>query len=372
MKIICSKEALLNGIQIVQTAVAHKSTLPILSNLVIETEKDKIKLMATDLEIGIHCLIKGEIVTEGSITIPAKKFGDIVRELSDTHDVEIETDDSLKTTITSGKTCFSLKGLPKEDYPVIPEFSDEKAFSVKKDVLKEMFKKTIFAASTDTTRYVLNGILFNILNGPLKVVATDGKRLSLISNNGGNGSSKIINSNIIIPTKTANELIRLIGLENPEQDILVNITENQVAFKSNNWSLISRLVDGSYPNYEQVIPKSNQIKISLKKDDLMAVTKRAALCMADKIGLVRYGFSNGLLKISASYQGITEFNDELECNYQGSKIEISFNPTYVIDVLKNMNTENVSLEFSTAVGPVLIRPEGDTEYIYVVMPMKTS
>lgn len=372
MRIICSKEELLTGIQIVQTAVAHKSTLPILSNLVIETHQDKLKLMATDLEIGIQCMIKGEVEKEGSITIPAKKFGDIVRELSDKHDVVIDVDASLKIVVTSGKTCFSMKGLPKEDYPIIPEFSEDKAFSIKKDILREMFKKTIFAASTDTTRYVLNGLLFNIANGPLKVVATDGKRLSLVSNNGNNGSSKKINSSIIIPTRTVNELIRLIGMESNGDEILINITDNQVAFKSSKWTLISRLVDGTYPNYEQVIPKSNQVKITLKRDDLMAVTRRAALCMADKVGLVRYGFSNGLLKVSASYQGITEFNDELACNYEGSKMEISFNPFYVIDILKNINSEDVTMEFSTSVGPVLIRPTEDDQYIYVVMPMKTS
>jgi len=369
MNITCSKEELSRGIHIVQAAVSSKSTLPILSNLVIETMKDTVMLMATDLEIGIRCVIKGEIKKEGCITIPAKKFGDIIRELSDYHDIFIESDETQKVTVSSGKTRFSLKGLPKEEYPVVPEFPEEKAFPIKMSVLKELFKKTIFAASTDTTRYVLNGLFFNTQEGRLKIVATDGKRLSLIS---GNGIEKTIANNIIIPTKTANELIRLTGMEEDDDNIWINITDNQIAFRTQRWSLISRLVDGQYPNYEQVIPKKNTKSIKLKKDDLIAVTRRAALCVADKIGVVKYGFEKGVLKVSASYQGITEFDDELECDYKGSRIDISFNPAYVLDILKSMESKEVLFELSTALSPGLIRPEDSTEHLCVVMPMKTT
>lgn len=369
MKITCSKEELSQGIHTVQTAVSSKSTLPILSNLVIETLKDKVMLMATDLEIGIRCIIKGEIEKPGCVTIPAKKFGDIVRELSDYHDIIIESDESQKVNVYSGKTRFSLKGLPKEEYPVVPEFPEEKAFSIKMSVIRNLFKKTIFAASTDTSRYVLNGIFFNTQEGKIKIVATDGKRLSLIT---GNGIEKSVSNGIIIPTKTANELIRLIGMEETDDNIWINITENQIAFRTQRWTLISRLVDGQYPNYEQVIPKANKIHIKLKKNDLMAVTRRAALCVVDKTGIVKYGFEKDVLKISASYQGITEFNDELECDYKGSRIDISFNPVYVLDILKSIDSDEVIFELSTALSPGLIRPENNKEHMCVVMPMKTS
>lgn len=367
MKIVCSKGELLQGVQTVQTAVSTKSTLPILSNFLLDVEKTAIKLTATDLEVGIHTLINGQIIKAGNITIPARKFAEIIRELPE-EKVEIQSDDSSQITITCGKSHFLVNGLPKEDYPLLPEFQEEKAFQIDKITLEKMFKRTTFAASTDETRYVLNGVFFLVAKEKTTMVATDGRRLAYISAKNSTLSTPV-KSQVIIPTKAVNQLIRLLS-ETKEEVVKVSIAENQVGFKIKDTVLISRLIEGNFPNYEQVVPKAHKVQLKLKTKEFLQVTKRISLLVSEKAGSVKYNLERGTMKVSSVSPGLGSAEEEITTEYNGESLEIAFNPAYVLDALKAVDAEEVYFELTAPLNPTVIRPVGEEESFCVLMPMR--
>src|ERR1700677_585793 len=247
MKVVLTRGDLLRGITTVQSAVASKNTMPILANVLLEARDKKLEFVATDLDMGIRCSVAAEIVEKGSITINAKKLADIVRELPEAT-VELEIDDSHKIILTCQKSTFKVHGLPKDDFPILPEVKKDKVFKIKGSLLQEMIHKTIFAVSTDETRYVLNGVYFQVEGGKLKMVATDGHRLAYIQKKlEGKGEGK---ANVIIPTKTLNELSKVISdvvkgkTEKEETIVEVITTENQIKFTVEGVEIISRLIEG--------------------------------------------------------------------------------------------------------------------------------
>ncbi len=368
MQIVCSKAELLKGIQIVQSAVSSKSTLPVLSNILIETKTNQLKLAATDLEVGVRCMIKAEIVKEGALTIPAKTFSDFVKTLSDSHEIKITTEDGTRMEVRSGKTRCVLLGLPKEDFPVLPEFPEDNAVSMEAKVLLEMIHKTSFAASTDETRYILNGVYFMLDKGTARMVATDGRRLAFMARP---VQEKKLNIAVIIPSKAIREVERLLLAEGLAVDtVKVSVTENQVAFKVGETVIISRLIDGHFPNYDQVIPKSADIRVQLAAKDLLTMTQRAALGSGDRGGAVKFILEKGRLRAIGAAQGRVEVEDELPVDYSGENLEIAFNPQFVQDVLKNIDASQVWLELTTTLNPGVLRPVGDDQLLSVIMPMR--
>ncbi|MFH1283856.1 MAG: DNA polymerase III subunit beta [bacterium] len=369
MKLVFNKDELLYGLQIVLSAIATKTTLPVLSNFLIEVKDNVIKLFSTNLEISVQTTIKGEILGEGEVTIPAKKFIEIIKELPSDSEINITADESLKIDVHCGKIYFSMKGLSREEFPVIPEFGSSKTIVMQKKALDEMFKKTIFAVSTDETRYVLNGLYLVIKEGKLVIVATDGRRLALIEDQ---IAEQKIDKSVIVPSRTINELVKLFANVNDEEEIKIQLLDNQIAFRFDNTVVFSRLVEGVFPNYEQVIPKSSAFQLSINRDELLAVTKRAALCVMDKGGSVKYNITKGKLLVAASAHSYVEYKDELDINYSGTSIEIAFNPVYLLDVLKNIDSKEVFFEFSSSVNPGVIKPTNNNKFIYIIMPMKIS
>jgi len=368
MQIVCSKAELLKGIQIVQSAVSSKSTLPVLSNILIETKTNQLKLAATDLEVGVRCLVKAEVVKEGSLTIPAKTFSDFVKTLPDSQEIKITTEEPTKMEVKSGKTRCVLLGLPKEDFPVLPEFPEENAVIMEAKVLLEMIRKTSFAASTDETRYILNGVYFMLDKGTARMVATDGRRLAFMARP---VQEKKINIAVIIPSKAIREVERLLVTEGLGADtVKVSVTENQVAFKVGETVIISRLIDGHFPNYDQVIPKSADIRVQLAAKDLLTMTQRAALGSGDRGGAVKFILEKGRLRALGTAQGRVEVEDELPVDYAGTSLEIAFNPQFVQDVLKNIDSSQVWLELTTSLNPGVLRPVGDDQMLTVIMPMR--
>lgn len=368
MQIVCSKAELLKGIQIVQSAVSTKSTLPVLSNILIETKTNQLKLAATDLEVGVRCLIKAEIVKEGALTIPARTFSDFVKTLPENQEIKITTEDATRMELRSGKTRCVLLGLPKEDFPVLPEFPEDHAVSIESKTLLDMIRKTAYAASNDETRYILNGVYFMLDKGTARMVATDGRRLAFKACQ---VQEKKTDISVIIPSKAIREVERLLISEGIATDtVKVSVTENQVAFKIAETVIISRLIDGNFPNYEQVIPKASSTKIQLASKDLMAMTQRAALGSGERGGAVKYSLEKGKLRAKGAAQGRVEVEDELPVEYDGPTIEIAFNPQFVMDALKNSDASQVWLEISTALNPGVLRPVGDSEMLSVIMPMR--
>ncbi|OGR82238.1 MAG: DNA polymerase III subunit beta [Elusimicrobia bacterium RIFCSPLOWO2_01_FULL_54_10] len=378
MKLSFNKSDLQTAIQTVQASVPSKSTLPILSNILIRVTKavkgagQKVWLEATDLEVGIRASVKAEILSDGKITIPGKKFGDLVREMPEGSEIEISSADGKRVDFKCGKVKAGLMSLPPDDFPTIPEFPAGKCLELDRSVFREMLKKTSFAVSTDETRYVLNGIFFGAAGGELKTVATDGRRLAFISRP---GAEESISANVIIPSKAISELLRLLGQDESAGSIVkIAPFENQISFQ---WAsgieeivLVSRVIDGTFPNYDQVIPKSKEIELTVKTQDILSAIKRSALFAQDRGGSVKFSLSKGALKVSANAHGLGEEEEELEVNYKGPDFEIAFNPQFLLDSLKNNDAPEVRFEFSTALNPGLIKPSDSDRYLCVIMPMR--
>lgn len=367
MKINCSTEELSKGVQTIQSALSARTTLPILLNFLIETEKSKLKLISTDLQMGVKHYIKAEIENEGSVTIPAKKFSDILHTLQPGQEIFLSIDEENRVLVKCGRSRFVINGAPKSEYPVLPEFNKSASFEVPAGELAAMVKRTIFAASSDETRYVLNGVFWVGAEGTLTMVATDGRRLA-ISEKGILPKDKEFRA--IIPTKILQELIRLVNaLDDTEEKLAVSITENQIAFQTKETTMLSRLVEGSFPNYEQVIPSKKDIAVEVETAALQTITKQAALCSQDRSGSVKFAFKKGKLHVSASSQTL-EFEDEIPVEFKGDDFVIAFNPQYVMDGLKAMGTDRVRIGLTTPVNPALLEPVGEEGYKYVVMPMR--
>jgi DNA polymerase-3 subunit beta len=372
MKVICGKDELMRGVQTILPVVSSKSTLPVLSNFMFETEVDKIKLSSTDLEIAVKCHIKGEIAREGGITIPAKRFADIIKELSPDADIEIQADDTNQINIKSGKSRFTLMGISKSEYPVIPEFPKENNFIIKKDIFASMLKKTVFAVSKDSQRYVLNGVYFIAEEDSLKIVATDGRRLAYVTE----GLDTKIKGKAIIPTKAVNDMLRLISSADDKiEEIKIGIAENQCAAEIGDIIFLSTLIEGVFPNYEQVIPKKSESKVKLSVKDTLIAVKQMALLTGDRLSsdrssAVKFYLSPNMLRISASTAGLGSGEVEIEIDYKGEPTEINFNPNFIKEVLQNIDGDFTDFEFTNALNPATLTPEQNKNYICVVMPMR--
>lgn len=366
MKINCRIEELAKGVQTIQSALSSRTTLPILLNFLMEAEDSRLKLISTDLQMGIKHYVKAEVENQGSVTIPAKKFFDILHTLPDDKDLFLTMEEDNRVILKCGRSRFVISGTPKSEYPVLPEFNKNKAFKAPAAALCDMIKKTIFAASSDETRYVLNGVFWTASDGFLEMVATDGRRLATVRKA---ILPKDKSFRAIIPTKVLQELLRVLGQAGEDEEVLVGITENQVAFQTDSTTMISRLVEGSFPNYEQVVPVKKDISVTLSAKDLMTITKQASLCVAERGGSVKYTLRKGALHVAAASQTL-EFEDEVPVDYSGADFVIAFNPQYLMEGLKAMSSDQVSIGLTTPVNPALVEPAGGDGYKYVVMPMR--
>jgi DNA polymerase-3 subunit beta len=357
-----TKDVIVKSIQDVQNAINPKTTLPILSNILIEVEKDSASLTATDLDIGITSTIQVKPGDGGAITLPAKKFFDIIKELPD-GDVSISVKKNNLVHIERPNCIFKIMGLPKDEFPQLPDFKDKDSIVLQRQKLKKMISMTGFAISRDETRYVLNGVLFIIKPTHIRIVATDGRRLAMVDEK--TQSPKTQERKVIIPAKTTTELGKLLG---DEGEVKICFGNNQVLFDMGNTRVVSRLIEGEFPNYEQVIPKETKDKVIVPRQAFLAAIKRAALFTnADSLA-VKIELLKDKMVISKSAPYIGEAREELAVDYKGKDLAIGFNPDYLIDVLKNIGEEVVNLEVSDAEKPGVIRIGG--EYVYVVLPMQ--
>ena len=361
MKIKILKQAFLKNIQHVQNIISSKSSLPILSNILIEAEKKRVILTSTDLDIGISSVLETDVEEEGAITIPAKRFNDIIKELPD-EDISISTMKNNSMVIKCSKCFFKIIGLPKEEFPKLPEFTDEPSVVIKQSVLKSMINMTHFSMSHDDTRYVLNGSLFLFKGKKLTIVTTDGKRLSLVKKD---IEKDGLNKAIIVPAKTIYELNRILG---DEGDIKIVFSENQVKFDLKNITIISRLIEGDFPNYEQVVPKEPQEKIMIQRSQLLDGIKRAALLTTQDSQSVKFEILKNKIVVSKSSPNIGEVREEMDTVYKGPEITVGFNPNYIMDVLKVIPQDEIALEVFGPDKPAVIRIED--WFLYLALPMQ--
>jgi DNA polymerase-3 subunit beta len=367
MKIKIDKGDFLKGIQVVANVITPKNVLPILSNILFETAKNKIKLTTTDLDIGISITLDAEILEPGAITIPTKRLSDIIKELPSGL-VLVTTKKNNVVEIQLENCEFKLMGLPKEEFPKLPEFKDKEVFVFEQSALKNMLYLTSFAVSHEETRYVLNGLLLEIKPGHdadstlVKLVGTDGRRLAVVERKLTLKTHK--ETRMIIPFKTIQELMR-----NLKEEGTVSLVagQNQVFFEMDGVVIISRLIEGDFPDYQKVIPHTSASKIKLNKEEFILVLRRANLLTTPDFQAVKFEIFKNKLVISKSTPDVGEFKEEIPVDYSGKEMMIGFNPNYFLDMLKSWKEEDFALEFYDSEKPGVVR---SSDYVYIVQPMR--
>ncbi len=365
MKFQIEKEKALEKIQIVQNIISSRTTLPILQNALFVAEGETLKISTTDLDVGITCSVPCSIQKEGTTTLPAKRLSSIFRELS-SDDIHIEVDSKDAAQIECGQSHFKVLGLPKDEFPPFPKLENPKEIKLEQALLKDMFRKTAYAISHDETRYVLNGVMMNFKDKKLTVVATDGRRLALAENEVDLASSQ--EASVILPTKALSELQRLLG---EKGDVTISIAENRASFEMDGILLITKLTDGNYPNYKQVIPSETKERITFEREMLLSTVKRIALMTSDRSTSVKFEFSKDSVKISSNTQDVGEAHETLPVKYRGKDLAIAFNPDYVLDALRNLASDEIHFDFVDELSPGVIRINSST-FLYVIMPMRIS
>lgn len=365
MKFNTTKDVLLEGIQSVQSAIGTKVSLPILLNILVEGTDDAVVMTATDLDIGIVSTIPIKPAMKGAITVPAKKFSDIVKELPDAENISFSVKKNNLINIECEKNSFKIMGLPKEDFPQVPESKDKDSIVLPQKKLKKMLAMTNFAISHDESRYVLNGVLFIIKPSCLRLVATDGRRLAVIEDK--MQLPKTLERKPIIPAKAVQELLRTLS---DEGEVKMSFNDNQAFFDIGTIHLVSRLIEGEFPNYEQVIPKEIKDKLVLPRDRFLAGIKRVALFTNPESMAVKMDLTQNKMVLTKETPYLGEARVELEVDYKGKDLSVGFNPDYLIDLLKNIEEGPVNFEIMDSEKPGVVRI--GSEYTYVVLPMQIT
>ena len=369
MNLTIGKEQILIGLQAVQNIVSTRTTLPILSNVLIRAENDRVEFTATDLDVTITCSVECKVTRPGATTLPVKKILGIARELA-ASDIDLEVDDKNVCSLRSGPSFFKIRGLGADEFPPLPVFNDEKKISLPQAKVRGMLRKTAFAISTDESRYVLNGIFFSLKEHKLTMVATDGRRLALVDEEVEVPEKS--QTEFIVPAKAVNELNRLMQ-EQGEVDL--RFSENQAAFtlkddKGFSVLVITKLIEGNYPNYRQVIPGEAKERISLMREEFLHALRRAEIMTSEKQNSVRLTFTKNNLAITANSPEVGEARESLAVNYKGKDMAIAFNPGYVIEPLNALTEDEVFLELIDELSPGVLKINGP--FLYVVMPMRLS
>lgn len=368
MKVNISRKNLEEGILKVSKAVNYKSPLPILTHILFKTEgEDKIKLLSTDLELGIETIIKAQILKGGSFCIPARVITDIVTQLID-EDVVLELKEKI-LEIRTNNSKYNINILEEEDFPVFPKPKNIPNLVLEKKNFKKTIKDVIFASSqTEDMRTTLTGVLFNIKGQNLTLVTTDGRRLAKVEQLLKEVFPK--EERLIIPAKSLQEVQRI---ATEEGEILVFINEGQVFFKFDETTIYSRIIDGKFPNYNQVIPSSYNIKIIINREKLLQSLRRALIlaCEKDSPKLIKIELSKNKMIITSATADMGNAYEEIELEEkEGNNIKIAFNGKYIADFLSNVSPENVVMQFTHSEGPTAMRLEKDNNYLYIIMPVK--
>lgn len=375
MKFKITKDHFSNGLQQVLNVVATRSTMPILSNVLIEAEEGHISLTTTNLDLGIRCRIKADVSDTGSITLPVRKLATIVRELPQS-EVFIETSDKNQAKITSGGSLFKIMGISSEEFPPLPTFENRKVFELSQEQIVSMLKSVSYAQSSDENRYILNGVYFNFVDEKLTLVATDGRRLGLTAL-----ETEISEENagsLILPAKTVSELERLMG---KGEKVKIAFNDRQAAFEIDidesgdtglvdHLYLVSKIVEGNYPNYRQVIPKETEHRVKIERELMLECVHRAALVTSDKSNSVKLKVTKNLLEISGSSSEYGESHESMAIAYDGPEVQVAFNPQFLMEPLKALTKDEVFFEFKDELSPGLFKTLDN--FICVIMPLRLN
>jgi len=365
MKVTISRSELVNLIGKIQNVVPSKPAIPILSNILIEASGSQLIISATDLIVSMRACIDAKVSKEGSITLPARRFFQLVRELT-TPVVDLETSENGIASITSGSSHFKLHGMNKSEFPEFPDLASATHFTSDSSLLKDMLSRTAFAAAKDDSRQVLNGICTEIQGNILTLIGTDGKKLAKVHNQIPFESSKKIQ--FVIPLKAVEEMIRI--LEDGAQ-AKFTMMNDKVALESGSLCLITKLLAGQYPDVARIFPDKHNMKvINLHKEELATLLRQVSLFMSELTQSVKFSFQNGQLKLQAVSNDIGEGKVSMPVDYNDGKLDIAFNPYFFIDILKHCKDETASFGLTDSYNPGLITDSSSAQY--VIMPMRLS
>jgi len=364
MKATLTKTDLQRGISYVQNVVPSRSALPIISNVLLELEKDQLKLSATDLRVGIECSVPARVGRSGKLSVSGMRLAEIARELPE-KDVAIESTKDNALAVKCDKIYFKVLGLPGDEFPSLPVITTETPVTFEQMQLREMFQKTAFAISTEQARYTLTGLLLDIEGGSVRAVATDGRRLSYAQKP--IDVPKKFRATAIIPDKMVAEVIRLMK---GDGDVKVEIGENQIAFSFESVRLVSQLIEGNFPDYKAAIPKKYDREVVVDTYEFTMATRRAAVVTSREFNSVKLQIQKGLMILSAATPDVGEAENEIPASYDGDGLEIVFNPDYLLDALGSIESDRTILQLKDEKSPGVLKPYGSEEYIYVVMPIK--
>jgi DNA polymerase III subunit beta len=372
------KRDFLKGLGSIQSTTARKSTLPILSHVLLELGKDCLFLTGTDLETGIREELSARVHQEGKASISAKKLYEIVRELPDDV-VHIQKKENHWITLRCGKSVFNVAGLDPDEFPALPVYRSDHFSNLPARLLSEMIEKTVFAASNEESRYHLNGLFFLQTSQEgkpmLRMVATDGHRLSLINREG--QMIRGIEKGVIIPKKGILEVKKIMGDRNEEENVEIYFDSTHGFLKMGKSLLVIRLIDGEFPEYEQVIPKENDKKIVLEKERVYGCLRRVSTMANERVEGIKFLFKKNSIEFSSYNQDFGDAREEVDVNYEGPSIEIGFNARFVMEVFNVIDTGELQMEIKDEGSPGIIRPvsstggaSGLTDQLYIIMPMR--
>ena len=370
MQFHIKKDTFLKGLTKVQNIIEKRHTIPILANVLIEATNEEIIITATDLEVGIKSRYKSDVINKGKITVSAKKLFEIIKELPD-KDIQFTSKNNFWVEITCGKSIFNLVGLSPEEFPKFPEITT-KPSQVKSEIFSEMIDKTIFSVSSDETKFNLTGIFIksevdNNKNN-IAFVSTDGHRLSKIERSFDGLLDDKFKEGFILPKKGINEIKRL--MESSIEFINIGISDNNFSVNTDTTTLIMRMVDGDFPDYNRVIPEKGNNSALINRDLFLHSLRRISVLSSEKSKGIKVNLINDCLILSSSNPDLGDAREEIDISYSGDEISIGFNARYIIDILQAIDKENIFLILKDNISPGLIQPENDKDYLAVIMPMR--
>ncbi|MGH9457396.1 MAG: DNA polymerase III subunit beta [Thermoanaerobaculia bacterium] len=372
MELSVAKADFQKELQLCQGVVEKRSTIPILSNVLLRASGDRLEIAATDLDVTLLTSCAASVKTEGGVTLDARRLFDVVRALPD-EDVRLTLGENYSIQIESGTAKFRLLGLPAEDYPTLPKVAVKDAHSIELGALKMMVEKVIFAITHEETRFQLNGALLKVLGDKMEMVATDGHRMALVNlpQQKANGEGEIT---ILIPRKALHEIVRFEGED--DEAVRFGISENHMFFESGPRRLMARMIDVNFPNYMEVIARDNDRRVQVDRDRLLSTIRRISLVANERTRAVRFDFAPGKLTVSSTNPELGDARETVPIEYAGQPFYVGLNAAYVTDFLSAVDTPNVTLDLKDENSQCIGRPEETGslpyDYLYVVMPMRIS
>jgi len=370
MKLAIERSALLRGLSHVQSVVERRNTIPILSNILLEADGNQLRLTATDLELSMVETLPASVSQPGATTVLAHTFFEIVRKLPDGAQIELNSVDADTMAISAGRSNFKLSCLPKEDFPVMTDGEMPHQFGIGPDTLKRLIETTRFAMSTEETRHYLNGIYLHLVEEDgktlLRAVSTDGHRLAKVDVPCPAGAEDI--PSVILPRKAVGEISKL--ADSAEDLITIGLSESKIRMTAANATMTSKLIDAAYPDYQRVIPKENDIALSVGRDEILAGVERVATLASDKTRAVKLHASGSTLKLLVSNPDAGSAEEELEVDFGGEPLEVGFNSRYLTDILGQVDGETIEIRFADANAPTLMHDPSDDGVLFVLMPMR--